>query len=361
MLCGPHTHSAIVQAPCLQADAILERLIREVLAQGYPDRGPLYLMMAAGQPAPCDGQHEVVFLLCNSVHDRTATVVVDERSGGHPLCSHHVAPQTMCDSLISADGVQRRVSVVVNGAPARLAPKWAMQGDFIQFDEGQGPPPFTPTSWLLRQLPVLLPFTWPLHVGDGVFSLDVPGCARLRRRAQGAFHPAEGGCLVLGIHHGPIAFNLGQPVVPSLSEMQAGLALLDDCPPAMLETHRSSATSISERTVFVSAPSQFMYRTVLAPCLSFAGHYIVYAVLPEHIELQLALPQGVAYRRPQRRHQHGDLLEIFRVARCAWPLIFYMEQAAVSSSSACGSCGTRSALSAAPAPLRRRYGPDPAT
>ncbi|CAE7816813.1 unnamed protein product [Symbiodinium sp. CCMP2592] len=107
--------------------------------------------------------------------------------------------------------------------------------------------------------------------------------------------------------------------------MQTGLALLEDCPPGMLDTYRTSATSISERTVFVSAPSQFIYRTVLAPCLPFAGHFVAYAVLPEHIELQLALPQGVAYRRPQRRHEHGDLLEIFRVARCAWPLIFYME------------------------------------
>ncbi|CAE7816832.1 Calmodulin [Symbiodinium sp. CCMP2592] len=147
MLYGPHTHSAIVQTPCLQADAILERLIREVLAQGYPYHGPFFLMMAAGQPALGDNQQEVIFLLCNSVHDRTAAVVVDERPGGHPLCSHHVAPQTMCDRLITGAAAQRGVSVVVNGAPARLAPKWAMQGDYIQFDEGRGPPPFTPTSW----------------------------------------------------------------------------------------------------------------------------------------------------------------------------------------------------------------------
>ncbi|CAE7343965.1 unnamed protein product [Symbiodinium sp. CCMP2592] len=325
MLCGPHSYSAVVQPPCYQADAILERLIREVLALSYPAHGPLRVMLAAGQPAVVDNQQEVIFLLCNSVYDRTATVVVDERAGGHSLHTYHVAPHTMCESLIAPETSGRGISVVVNGAPARLTPKWPVQGDYIQFDEGQGPPAFTPTSWILRQLEVLLPYTWPLHVGDGVYSLDVPACARLRRRAQGTFHPPEGGCLVLGIHHGPVAFNLGQPVVPSVPEMQAGLAQLDDCPPAMLETYHTRAVSISERTVFVSAPTQYMYRTVLAPCLPFPNHYIAYAVLPGAIELNLILPQGVAYRRPRRRHQHGDILEIFLLARCVWPYIRFVE------------------------------------
>ncbi|CAE7225175.1 unnamed protein product [Symbiodinium sp. CCMP2592] len=77
---------------------------------------------------------------------------------------------------------------------------------------------------------VLLPYTWPLHVGT--------------------FHPPEGGCLVLGIHH--------------------GLAQLDDCPPAMLETYHTRAVSISERQRMLHNRKDLLTTMVDCPCIEGA-------------------------------------------------------------------------------------------
>ena len=77
--------------------------------------------------------------------------------------------------------------------------------------------------------------------------------------------------------------------------------------------------------MFVATPTQARFRTVLCPHLPDAEHYIIFNVLPGARALGLRFPQGVVYRPPLNDFRHGDLLDVFPVARSAWHLIPQIE------------------------------------
>ena len=329
VLLGTCSSSASIAPPCLQIDAIIERLVLEVIAQfGQPVEN-IHVMLAAGQPPMTHGVQEVLMLVCGPSLDSIPTVVIDERANGHPLGAYSVASCTPVAELVDAAWQARGVRAIVNGAPQHVIPKWATTGDFVQFADSGYNPDFTPTTYVMQLLPILEPYGWPLYIGAHYAGLDralnpVPIAARARRRSQGVHNPPEATCVVVGAHHGPIIFRLSQPFTPSLEEMHGGLWMLDQCPPRFLEVHGSRVLGAGY-AMFVATPTQARFRTVLCPHLPDAEHYIIFNILPEARALGLQFPQGVAYRPPLRDFQRGDLIDVFQVARSAWHLIPQIE------------------------------------
>ena len=246
VLLGTCSSSASIAPPCLQIDAVIERLVLEVVAQyGQPVEN-IHVMLAPGQPPMVNGVQEVLMLVCGPSLDSVPTVIIDERDNGHQLGAYTVSSCTPVAELVDATWQARGVRAIINGAPQHMIPKWATTGDFVQFAVSGHNPDFTPT-YIMQLLPILEPYGWPLYIGAHYAGIDralnpVPIAARARRRSQGVHNPPEATCVVVGAHHGPIIFRLCQPFTPSLEEMHGGLQLLDQCPPSFLEIHGSRRT-----------------------------------------------------------------------------------------------------------------------
>ena len=152
VLLGTCSSSASIAPPCLQIDAIIERLVLEVIAQfGQPVEN-IHVMLAAGQPPMTHGVQEVLMMVCGPSLDSIPTVIIDERANGHPLGAYSVASCTPVAELVDAAWQARGVRAIVNGAPQHVIPKWATTGDFVQFADSGHNPDFTPTTYVMQLL-----------------------------------------------------------------------------------------------------------------------------------------------------------------------------------------------------------------
>ena len=310
-----------VNAPCLQADAILESLLMDVFAANMPLRGDIHVMLARAHPPPSQGVQEVVFLVCGDFDDEHSTVVVDQTECGFPPQTIVLAPFTRCEIEVPEPWRSQGVHLFANAVPVHLAQRPAGQGDFFRFSAELDHPVATTASAILSALPVLDPFAWPIVAGDRPFQLELPRQARLRRRQQGAWRHQEGLVEVIGPDHGPLRFRTFDAVVPDLPDALAGLARLTRHPARGLTIAVTRAIEPC-RAIFATGSAHSCLQTVLLPAFGQRNHYLVLTVSAQAQSFgKLPLPANCIVRHPGRPWRTGDVVEVLDLANCAVPFI----------------------------------------
>ena len=311
-----------VRPPCHQLDTILRRLILEVFACS-PRNSPahdLFLALAKEQPPPRDGVQEVLFVILGPGYDSCPTVIVDERDNGQALHATALSHQAQCNALVHPQWRNVGVSIVVNGAPGALACRHALTGDFLQFMDCHSRPASLPVAALFETMPLLMPFAWPLYIGEGTRCMDIEQAARQRRRQQGLWRHEEGSCLILGATHGPVCLRLGIPVVPDRTEAAQGVAGLDSTCPIHRTTLCETTLIEPGKATFITALPNSPYRSILIPHVDCIRHQMILLVLEQAIQIgPLPVAPGSLCRRPPREWKDGDVIEVAAIAESAVP------------------------------------------
>ena len=322
LLWGTYVVHEDVQPPCHQLDALLRRLLLDLFARssrGSPVHD-LYLALAKEQPPPKDGVQDILILVAGPDHATCPIVVVDEREHNQDLHAPTLSYQAACSALVHPQWRSAGVSLLVNAAPEALAQRPAYTGDYLQFMDGTSRPASFPTAALFDLFPALIPYAWPLYIGEGVQYMDISHAARQRRVQQGLWRHAEGSCLVLGPTHGPVVFRLGIPVVPDRTEAMQGLARLDEQCPAHVARISETQLVAPGKATFVTSMPNSPYCVILIPHADCPQHQTVLMVLPQAVQVgPLPVLPGSLCRRPARPWRDGDCIEVVAIAASAVP------------------------------------------
>ncbi|CAE7265285.1 unnamed protein product, partial [Symbiodinium sp. KB8] len=183
LLWGTYVVHEDIQPPCHQLDALLRRLLLELFARsarGSPVHD-LYLALAKEQPPSNDGVQDILIIVTGPGHATCPIVVVDEREHNQDLHAPTLSYQAACSALVHPQWRGAGVSLLINAAPEALAQRPAYTGDYLQFMNGTSRPASFPTAALLDLFPALVPYAWPLHIGESNKDYGDMRKARLRR------------------------------------------------------------------------------------------------------------------------------------------------------------------------------------
>ncbi|OLP93802.1 hypothetical protein AK812_SmicGene24245 [Symbiodinium microadriaticum] len=322
LLWGTYVVHEDIQPPCHQLDVLLRRLLLELFARsarGSPVHD-LYLALAKEQPPSNDGVQDILIIVTGPGHATCPIVVVDEREHNQDLHAPTLSYQAACSALVHPQWRGAGVSLLINAAPEALAQRPAYTGDYLQFMNGTSRPASFPTAALLDLFPALVPYAWPLHIGEGVQYMDISHAARQRRVQQGLWRHEEGSCLVLGPTHGPVIFRLGIPVVPDRTEAMQGLARLDESCPAHAARMSETQLIAPGKATFVTSLPNSPYCVILIPHADCPQHQTILLVLPQAVQVgPLPVLPGSLCRRPARPWKDGDCIEVVAIAASAVP------------------------------------------
>ncbi|CAE7614655.1 unnamed protein product [Symbiodinium microadriaticum] len=300
-----------VQPPCPQLDLVLCLLLGKLQQLTSHSRGPTNIMMAKAQPSPTDGVQEVLFLSYPADDFASVPVFIDGRPQGGSLILAALPRLTTTEHAVPDFFRGGGCFALVNGAPAHLAQRTVMPGDFVQLGCSGIFVPHTAATAIMDQLPQTdvygYMFAAQLHAGDATFLQRV----RERRRAAKVWQPLENVITIVGPAHGPVRLRMDCLFVPTVAEVREALIPMTEFNSMRLAMAYTTA-QIPGAALFVSVCPQSDLRTVLLPLAHSPAHFIVLMVP------SLAEDLGYLPLDPQQRilwaydrWRHGQILAIF--------------------------------------------------
>ncbi|OLP94487.1 hypothetical protein AK812_SmicGene23513 [Symbiodinium microadriaticum] len=300
-----------VQAPCPQLDLILCLLLGKLQHLAPPSYEPAYIMLAKAQPPPVGDTQEVLFLSHPNAAFDTIPVFVDGRPQGGTLVLTALHRLTTTEHAVPDNLRNAGCFALVNGAPAHLAQRSVMPGDFVQLGCSGVYVPHTATAAIMDRLTSTdvygYAFVAQRGTGDGSFLQRI----RERRRAAQVWQPLENLITIVGPAHGPVRLRLETLFVPTVEEVRVALIPMVDFNGMRLAMAHTTA-QIPGAALFVTVCPQSDLRTVLLPLATSPTHHIV-LMIPS-----LAADLGYLPLDPQQRilwtfgrWRHGQILAIF--------------------------------------------------
>ena len=300
-----------VQAPCPQLDLVLCLLLGKLQHTQPSSCGPSYVMMAKAQPPPEGDVQEILFLSHPADAFDTVPVFVDGRPQGNTLVLTALHRITTTEQAIPDNLRNSGCFALVNGAPAHLAQRSVMPGDYVQLGCSGVFVPHTAATDIMNQLPSSdvygYAFAAQRRADDGTFLQRI----RERRRAAQVWQPLENLITIVGPAHGPVRLRMETLLVPTVEEVRAALIPMTDFNGMRLAMAHTTA-QIPGAALFATVCPQSDLRTVLLPLATSPTHYIVLMVP------SLAEDLGYLPLDPQQRilwtygrWRHGQILAIF--------------------------------------------------
>ena len=300
-----------VQSPCPQLDLVLCLLLGKLQQLTPPTRGPTNVMMAKAQPPPVGGIQEVLFLSHAADEFDSTPVFIDGRPQGGSLILAALPRLTTTEHAVPDFFRGNGCFALINGAPAHLAQRTVMPGDFVQLGCSGTFVPHTAATAIMDQLPQTdvygYIFAAQLHAGDATFLQRV----RERRRAAQVWQPLENVITIVGPAHGPVRLRMDSLFVPTVAEVREALIPMTEFNSMRLAMAYTTA-QIPGAALFVTVCPQSDLRTVLLPLATSPAHFIVLMVpsLAEDLGyLPLDPQQRILWT--YERWRHGQILAIF--------------------------------------------------
>ena len=217
-----------VQSPCLQLDLVLCLLLGKLQQLAPPTRGPANIMMAKAQPSSVGGTQEVLFLSHPADEFDSIPVFIDGRPQGGSLLLTALPRLTTTENAVPDFFRGHGCFALINGAPAHLAQRTVMPGDFVQLGCSGTFVPHTAATAIMDQLPQTdvygYMFAAQLQAGDATFLQRV----RERRRAARVWQPLENVITIVGPAHGPVRLRMDSLFVPTVAEVREALIPMTD-------------------------------------------------------------------------------------------------------------------------------------
>ena len=300
-----------VQTPCPQLDLVLCLLLGKLQQLSPPTQGPANVMMAKAQPPPTNGVQEVLFLSHPAEEFDSTPVFIDGRPQGGSLILAALPRLTTTEHAVPDFFRGNGCFALINGAPAHLAQRTVMPGDFVQLGCSGIFVPHTAATAIVDQLPQTdaygYMFAAQLHAGDTTFLQRV----RARRRAAQVWQPLENVITIIGPAHGPVRLRMDCLFVPTVDEVREALIPMTEFNSMRLAMAYTTA-QIPGAALFVTVCPQSDLRTVLLPLATSPAHFIVLMVpsLAEDLGyLPLDPQQRILWT--YERWRHGQILAIF--------------------------------------------------
>ena len=300
-----------VQAPCPQLDLVLCLLLGKLQHIEPSSCEPAYIMLAKAQPPPVGETQEVLFLSHPNEAFDVIPVFVDGRPQGGTLVLTALHRLTTTEHAVPDHLRNAGCFALVNGAPAHLAQRSVMPGDYVQLGCSGVFVPHTATAAVMGRLTSTDVYGYPFVAqrgrGDGSFLQRI----RERRRAAQVWQPLENLITIVGPAHGPVRLRLESLFVPTVEEVRVALIPMTEFNGMRLAMAHTTA-QIPGAALFVTVCPQSDLRTVLLPLATSPTHHIV-LMIPS-----LAADLGYLPLDPQQRilwtfdrWRHGQILAIF--------------------------------------------------
>ena len=300
-----------VQSPCPQLDLVLCLLLGKLQHTAPSSCGPANIMMAKAQPSPSGNVQEVLFLCHPANEFDMVPVFVDGRPQGGILLLADIHRLTTTENAIpdSVRGTGR--FALINGAPAHLAQRNVLPGDYVQLGYSGVFVPHVAATDIMDQLPSTDVyghlFAAQRSIDDNTFLVRI----RERRRAAKVWQPLENVITIVGPAHGPVRLRLDSLFVPTVAEVREALIPLTEFNGLRLAMAHTAA-QIPGAALFATVCPNSDLRTVLLPLATSPAHHII-LMIPS-----LAEDLGYLPLDPQQRilwtfdrWRHGQILAIF--------------------------------------------------
>ncbi|CAE7189620.1 lact-2, partial [Symbiodinium sp. KB8] len=283
-----------VQAPCPQPDLVLCLLLGKLQHIEPSSYEPAYIMLAKAQPPPVGETQEVLFLSHPNEAFDVMPVFVDGRPQGGTLVLTALHRLTTTEHAVPDHFRHAGCFALVNGAPAHLAQRSVMPGDYAQLGCSGVFVPHTATAAIMDRLTSTdvygYPFVAQRSRGDGSFLQRI----RERRRTAQVWQPLENLITIVGPAHGPVRLRLESVFVPTVEEVRVALIPMAEFNGMRLAMAHTTA-QIPGAALFVTVCPQSDLRTVLLPLATSPTHHIV-LMIPS-----LAADLGYLPLDPQQR------------------------------------------------------------
>ncbi|CAE7865484.1 unnamed protein product [Symbiodinium microadriaticum] len=299
-----------VQAPC-QLDLVLCLLLGK-LQHAFPDScGPVNIMMAKAQPPPAGEVQEVLF--CSHPADAfdSVPVFIDGRPQGGTLILAELPRLTTTENAVPDSVRGNGCFALINGAPAHLAQRTVMPGDYVQLGCSGVFVPHSADTVIMDLIPSVDVYGYPFAAqrtsDDGTFLARI----RERRRAAKVWQPLENVITIVGPAHGPVRLRIESLFVPTVAEVREALIPMRDFNSMHLAMAYTTA-QIPGAALFVTVCPQSDLRTVLLPIPTHPAHHIV-LMIPSLAEDLGYLPMDPQQRIlwTYERWRHGQILAVF--------------------------------------------------
>ena len=263
-----------VQSPCPQLDLVLCLLLGKLQHTAPSSCGPANIMMAKAQPPPSGNVQEVLFLSHPANEFDMVPVFVDGRPQGGILLLADIHRLTTTENAIPDTVRGAGCFALINGAPAHLAQRSVMPGDYVQLGCSGVFVPHVAATDIMDQLPSTDVyghlFTAQRSVDDNTFLARI----RERRRAAKVWQPLENVITIVGPAHGPVRLRIDSLFVPTVAEVREALIPLTEFNGLRLAMAHTTA-QIPGAALFATVCPNSDLRTVLLPLATSPRHHII--------------------------------------------------------------------------------------